>query len=378
MNRLGEILVAKGAVSTDGLRSALEACRRSGGRLGTWLIRLGLASEAALLDALAEQTGCPPASALELATAPSEVRAIIPPPFARHHLAMAFRTHGRTLDVAMVNPNDLLLVDEIGSMTRFSVRPFVATEPALAAALAIPINTVSDVATEVAPSHGEAREWRQFWRLESTPPDLFRALDALAPPCPPHNAATFPALRHLEAGDTPGGASNLANAADSLAAATHRDQVARIVLDFLTGLAPRAALFSLHQGKVMAWAARGPTLVDEDFHTLILPLDRPSMFLNLTQGAQLHVGPLGGGEGNALLLDALGPPTPSEAILAPLRVREKVVGFLWVDRGEGSVAEVPIHSVREVARLTGLALEALVIRQKIRAGQRLTEGAAGD
>jgi hypothetical protein len=57
LKRLGEILMAKGMVSPDGLRAGLDACRRHGGRLGTWLVRLGLISEGKLLDALAEQSG---------------------------------------------------------------------------------------------------------------------------------------------------------------------------------------------------------------------------------------------------------------------------------------------------------------------------------
>jgi hypothetical protein len=378
MNRLGEILVAKGAVSTDGLRSALEACRRSGGRLGTWLIRLGLLGEAALLEALAEQTGCPTATTLDLATAPSEIRGIIPPAFAKHHLVMAFRRQGRTLEVAMVNPNDLLLVDEVGGMTHFVVRPHVATEPALAAALAIPVSVPEGTGAPVGPPHAEVREWRQFWRLESSATDFFRAVDAAAPATPTHSAAIFPSLRRLEPDGMPSDRSQAGDTADALASASHRDQVAAIVLDYLTTLAPRAALFSLHQGKVMGWAARGPTLVDDDFHTLILPLDRPSVFLNLAQGVDIHVGQLGGGEGNALLLEALGPPAPRETMIAPLRVRERTIGFLWLDRGEEGLGEVPIQAVRELARLTGLALEALVIRQKIRSAQRLTGGPAPD
>jgi hypothetical protein len=378
MNRLGEILVTKGAVSTDELRSALEACRRNGGRLGTWLLRLGLIGEATLLEALAEQTGCPAATTLELATAPSETRGIIPPAFARHHLVMAFRQQGRSLDVAMANPNDLLLVDEIGGMTRFVVRPHVATEPALAAALAIPVSAAPGTATPVGPPHAEVREWRQFWRLESPMAELFRTPGTPAPTPPPLSAAMFPSLRPLEPNGPRAGRNGGSDLADALASASHRDQVATVVLDYLVTLAPRAALFSLHQGKVMGWAARGPTLVDEDFHTLILPLDRPSVFLNLAQGVDIHVGPLGGGEGNALLRDALGQPPPIEAILAPLRVRERTVGFLWLDRGDEALGEVPLQVIRDVARLTGLALEALVIRHKIRSSQRLTGGAAAD
>ena len=103
----------------------------------------------------------------------------------------------------------------------------------------------------------------------------------------------------------------------------------------------------------MGWRARGAAIVAEDFHTLILPLDRPSIFLNLTKGVEIHAGPLGGGEGNGLLLDALGDPTPTEAVVVPVRVRGKVVAFLWLDQGADGVAGISIPLVQEVARLAG-------------------------
>ncbi|MEW6337943.1 MAG: hypothetical protein AB1625_11155 [Acidobacteriota bacterium] len=376
MSRLGEILLARGAVSADALRGAIEATRRNGGRVGTWLVRLGAVSEGTLLDALAEQTGCPPVTAMDLATAPHDVRSLIPPAFAKRHLAVAFARQGRTVHVAMINPNDLVLVDEIASLTRFAIRPFVATEAALAAALAIPVAD-HDTSPHPGASQIAPREWRQFWRLESSGPDVFRALDPRQPAAVAHAAASFPALAPLGP-TTASDRLQTVTLSEGLASATHRDQVASLVLDNLEAFALRVALFSIHQGKVMGWAARGPEILDEDFHTLILPLDRPSVFLNLAKGVDLHAGPVAGGEGNELLLDALGDPTPKEAVIAPIRVRSRVVALLWLDQGGASVADISIADVQEVARLAGLALETLVIRQKIRSGARLTEGAASD
>ena len=380
MRRLGEILIAKGMVSPDGLRSGLEACRRHGGRLGTWLVRLGLISEARLLDALAEQSGCPPATTLQLATAPSEVRAVIPPAFGRRNLVVAFARHGRNLDVALIRPNDLLLVDEISKVTGLIPRPHVATEAALTAALALPGASAPTPAAPPPPGppQGSVREWRQFWQLESSPPELMRALEAPSLKGPATTAATFPHLTPLTAATGPVTPRETQDLADALSAATHRDQVAGLVLAHLAGMAYRVALFSLYQNKVMGWAAHGQAIVEEDFHTLILPLDRPSLFLNLSKGVDIHVGPLGGGEGNDLLLDALGSPPPKEAVVVPVRVRGKTAGFLWLDEGEVSVADISIPNVQEVARLIGLALEILVLRQKVRTGARLTGAAQPD
>jgi hypothetical protein len=380
LKRLGEILMAKGMVSPDGLRAGLDACRRHGGRLGTWLVRLGLISEGKLLDALAEQSGCPPATTLQLATAPSDVRALVPPAFAKRNLVVAFARHGRNIDVAMIRPNDLLLVDEISKVTGLVPRPHVATEAALTAALALPGAAAppGSLAPPPGPPQGTVREWRQFWRLESSPTELMRGLEAPPLKAPAPLGATFPHLTPLTAATAPVTLREAHDLADALSAATHRDQVAGIVLANLAGMAYRVALFSLYQNKVMGWAARGPAIVEEDFHTLILPLDRPSLFLNLSKGVDIHVGPLGPGEGNELLLDALGSPSPKEAVVLPIRVRGKTAGFLWMDEGEAGVGEISIPTVQEVARLIGLALEILVLRQKVRAGARLTGGGPPD
>lgn len=379
MARLGEILIARGVVSPDGLRAALGACRRNGGRLGTWLVRLGFVTENVLLEALAQQTGCPAVSATELATAPAELRGVIPAALARRHLAIAFGRQGRRLDVAMINPNDLVLVDEIGAATRSIVRPYVATESALLAAVSMPAQRAEVAATP--PPRGAApgvREWRQFWRLESSSTELFRGLEAAALKPPALAAAAFPNLTPIGAVHAGVGFTAPRELTEALAASSHRDQVATCVLDYLQNFATRLALFSLHHNRVMGWAGRGPQLVEDDFHNLILPLDRPSLFLNLARGVDLHVGPVSGGEGNQLLFDALGPPEPKEAVVAPVKVRGKTAAFLWLDRGEAGVTEIPVPLVREVARILGLTLEVLVIRRKIKTESNLTEGSPQD
>ena len=380
MARVGELLVARGLVTQDDLRSALDACKRHGGRLGTWLVRLGLVNESALLQALSEQTGCPAATTLELASAPQELRTLLPPAFAKRYLAVAFARRGRNLDVAMANPNDLVVVDEIAALTGLVVRPHVATEASLGAALAIPIAVPPEVnaAPPPGPPRGSAREWRQFWRVESHIQEFSAALKTQPPAAPKAASASFPQLTSLGAGAPPNEAAGLGALAEALGAVSHRDQVAELVISFAAGLAPRTALFSVHQGKAMGWAARGAGIVPEVFHTLILPLDRPSVLLNLAKGVELHSGPLGGGEGNDLLLEALGPPKPTEALIAPVKVRGRVAALLWLDRGSEPAGEIPVAAAREAARLAGLALEVLVLRQKIRGGGRLTEGAGRD
>jgi hypothetical protein len=376
--RLGEILVEQGVLSAEGLRSGLEACRHQGGRLGTWLMRLGLVNEAQLLGALAKQSGCPSAHTLELATAAPEVRALIPDAFARQHLVVAFSRRGRTLDVATLSPNDLVLLDEISSLTGLVVRPYVATEAALTAALAITPKEGASAAPAPGTPRSHHREWQQFWRGGGTLRELLQALDQAPSGSVSASSATFPGLTPLEAPPVHLGDARIEHLGEALAAVQHREQVASVLLQFFAPLARRVVLFALHQGKVMAWAATGEGIVDEDFHTLMLPMDRPSVFLNLAAGAELHCGPVGAGEGNRLLLEALGTPAPSAAVIVPLAVRERPVGFLWLDNGNEGATGIPLSLVKAAAQLVNLTLEALVLRQKIRSIPRLTQGVGAD
>jgi len=372
--RLGEILLELGFVTHEELRAGLDACRRQGGRLGTWLVRLGILNETKLLQALSKQSGVPSVTALELVAATPELRSLLPPAFARRHLVLVFGRRGKVLDVAMANPGDLVVRDEIAKLTGMVVRPYVATEAALAAALAIPTPAgTSGSEPPPGPPRGTVREWREFWRLESTQPELAQAL--LAETVEPHpcRVASFPDLLPRGEGRATLVAPDLEELGEALASVTHRDQVAELALSWASSLAPRVALFSLHQGRVLGWSVRSEWTVEEDFHTLILPLDRPSIFLNLTKGVDLHNGPVASGEGNELLLEALGTPAPTSALIVPVRVRGRVAALLWLDNGPDGTGNLPVPAVREGARLVGLALEVLVLRQKLRSGARLTE-----
>lgn len=375
MKRLGDILVSRGAVSKDQLQSALAACKRHGGRLGTWLVRLGHIGESTLLEALAEQSGVQSVSAFELASAGSQVRALLPATFAKRHMVVPFARRGRNLDVAMATPNDLVLVDEVASLTGLVVRAHVATEAALAAALAIPLTVAGsgDGGPAPGPPTGTARTWRQFWRLESGTQELSRAARVPGTALPDSLSACFPGLEPLDEPLPESGTADLVELAETLRVTSRRDDVARAMLRFLARLAPRAALFSLHQGRVMGWAASGEGIVEEDFHTLMLPVDRPSVFLNLSRGVDVHVGDIGDMEGNLILQQALGAPRAAQAVVVPVRVRGKVIAFTWLDAGDQDVSTLPVAQVKEAARLAGLALEVVLLRQKIKTAGDLTE-----
>lgn len=129
--RIGELMVRQGRIDELQLRSALAHQRRWGGRLGSAIVRLGFASEPSFLEALAEQLGTPFIVIGDRAVDRS-VLALVPEKIVRSRrvlpLARLDESRRGPLVVALSDPGDLAVLDEIGFVTGLAVRPALAAE----------------------------------------------------------------------------------------------------------------------------------------------------------------------------------------------------------------------------------------------------------
>jgi type IV pilus assembly protein PilB len=126
-DRIGELLVQQGLITGEQLSKALDESRRSGIRVGVSLVKLGYVEENDLTRVLARQYSVP-AVDLERVKLDPRVLRIIPAEVALKHLVLPLRRSGRTLTVAMANPTDLGVLDDLKFITRFDVEPVVAGE----------------------------------------------------------------------------------------------------------------------------------------------------------------------------------------------------------------------------------------------------------
>ena len=129
-------MLDRGAVTVSELHTALEATHRKGGRLGTHLLRLKFVTESDLLEALEEQTGLTAVPEDMILDAKDHVREAIPMEVQRRCMAVPFARTNKQLDVAMVNPLDPESVESVRDSTDMDIRLYVASERAVAAALA--------------------------------------------------------------------------------------------------------------------------------------------------------------------------------------------------------------------------------------------------
>lgn len=123
--RLGEILVAAGVLDETRLRAALVEQRRWGGHLGRILIDMKLISEEVLVQALSQQLNFP-AINLDNRQIDDATLDLISGELAEEHSIMPFATEGKFLDVAMTDPTNLGIVDELRIRTQLNVRAYLA------------------------------------------------------------------------------------------------------------------------------------------------------------------------------------------------------------------------------------------------------------
>jgi type IV pilus assembly protein PilB len=126
---LGQLLVERGAITTEALQDALEAQRATGQRLGTILVETGSAAEEAVAQALAHQLGLP-FIASPIRPHPAAVDAVSGE-LARARSVLPLRLGPRTLSVAMADPLDLAAVDDLQFQTGRRVEASVATPSAI-------------------------------------------------------------------------------------------------------------------------------------------------------------------------------------------------------------------------------------------------------
>lgn len=123
--RLGEMLLDAGMLTEDSLRTALAEQRRWGGTLGRTLIDLKMIGEEELVGVLSRQLNMPSVD-LDSMEVPQPVVELVSAELCLQHSLMPFAQPMKFLDVAMVDPTNMGIIDELRIRTQLNVRSFLA------------------------------------------------------------------------------------------------------------------------------------------------------------------------------------------------------------------------------------------------------------
>lgn len=125
--RLGDILQERGLISQEELAAALEEQRRSGDRLGESLVKLGFVTADQVADALSEHLRIERVDFVRRYLAP-EIVELVPASVITSKYVLPLEVEDGFLVVAMADPMDINVIDDLQRLTGKIIRPLVATE----------------------------------------------------------------------------------------------------------------------------------------------------------------------------------------------------------------------------------------------------------
>src|SRR5262249_24444926 len=127
-------------------------------------------------------------------------------------------------------------------------------------------------------------------------------------------------------------------------------------LDFLGSLFQRVALFVIRKGVMTGWDARGDWQPDR-LRTAPIPIDAPSLAREVVVTPTPYRGEPAADVFGQLLRSAL-VELREQVLLAPLAIRDRVVGILYADSPRESV---PDGVLERIAVEAGAAYERIVL-----------------
>ena len=133
--RLGDLLIAAGAISPAQLQEALTIQKQTGQRLGDVLIDSGIITERQLIEALQMQLGVDFVD-LTAVSIPVELAKFVPRAIARKYCVVPVKLVKDELYVAMSDPLNFVAQEEIKAASRKQVVPMIATRKATEQAIA--------------------------------------------------------------------------------------------------------------------------------------------------------------------------------------------------------------------------------------------------
>jgi hypothetical protein len=362
MPRLGEILLTTKILTETELDSALENHVLHGVKLGTCLVEMGYVSDEVLAKCLGRQTGHRFLNKDQLLAAGSRHLSVITPADIKKQRLVPVGTSGNSMLVATD--------DYTSDRKQVEVEMIIGRKVELVAVTGYAMDCFLEQLFGV-PRPGRflpkfALHGRQAASApppSSTKPDQdsvvidgieWKSLSDVTADEPPIDTETAESSAHLDVYTA-----RHTNVPERLVKALSRDDVANIIMDFVSEYTDCAALFIIKDNTVRGWHAVSNGKKVQGFDSISSPLSAlPDMNLCVTRKSCSHDSGQNPETADLLrLLNCCG----KEGVYFPVFVQQKVVAVLFC-LATSSLNRDPIM---ELCQKTSYALEMLILRSKI-------------
>jgi len=133
--KIGQILIENGTLSAKTATRMLDISKRYNKRFGWTLEKLGLVTGEEMAAALAQQSGLKMVTNLTHYTYPQELLDLISYEVALQHLIFPLKQDNDTLLLAVADPHDIKIVDNLAANTGLKIAIYVASRTDLYAAI---------------------------------------------------------------------------------------------------------------------------------------------------------------------------------------------------------------------------------------------------
>jgi len=126
-SNLGELLIREKVINQDQLKTASDYEKKNKVTIGSALVTLGHVSEEEMAQALSRQLGYPYIDLSQFEVYPDVIN-LIPVDIAKKHMIMPIHRIRSFLTMAMVDPTDLDVIENVRFRTSLSIQPVIASE----------------------------------------------------------------------------------------------------------------------------------------------------------------------------------------------------------------------------------------------------------
>ncbi len=129
--KIGEILVENGTIDKEQYKKALRYQQQNKCSLGDAIVKLGFASEEGITLAMSKQFGVPYASKENKVLNPERdqnLQELLSEKYARENLVVPLFVEDDVMAIAMYDPSNIFVIDNIKIMTGKEVQPFISSK----------------------------------------------------------------------------------------------------------------------------------------------------------------------------------------------------------------------------------------------------------
>ncbi len=397
MESFGKFLAKKGVLSKEQLDEATEYLVVVGGRLGTNLVDLGMLDIEDLDRLLSEYRGLslPPEPWLQQPD-PDALRCV-PLHVAQRHAVLPLVIENRTLHLAMADPHDANAVDEIRFASGLRVQAYLLSEAHLTFLreryLGIPRERRfvylqpewarapsevgngrgSETRDAAAPVLQETAHEREAFDLdgqvELTNAETFVSVQDVRPRVESNLEANRveplsdpgPAVPAIQPG--PLGPEEVALRESELESAPDREAISDCALRLARTYGTAVALFAVHRGVIRGCGALGAG-VPRRTDGIFVPMNTDSVLAAAAREGEPFRGVPPVTSIDKELFAALGRDGVCDAVILPVRIRDRVLNLLYADNGSHPLGESSVAALAAVSDCISRAYARLILLRK--------------